>query len=222
MQAGSAAIATPLWCILSLYLNARTPPSTIPAVDSKTFLPAILLGYGVPSGVMAAHRKLFTSTSAHQGIIAAWQAFPIYISLVAFAFKAFLGRAQPESPQDIKSARRHLIFIYKVLGLLAAAGHIMACFSIILSPSPLKAFQATFVPVSAGRNDLLGLVHNFFLWDGLVSLTSAALYAFYIKPSDISPATFLTSLLLLGPGYTLTFVSMERDKILHRPKQKRG
>jgi hypothetical protein len=215
----SVAVWSPIYCLTSLVLRERsTEPGTIPARDSKIFLPAILAGYGIPSAIMAYHKKLFSTTDGMQGAIAWWQIFPLYIGAISLAFKVRLGPAQPESAHDLKSTRRHLAFTYKVFGAICAMGHVIALFSILSSSHPLHAFRDTFIPdFHMSRNNLIGLVHTFFACDCLLSFLALTIYAWAIAPKDLSGASFLIGFVLLGPGYTLMAAADERDKLIHRP-----
>jgi hypothetical protein len=128
-----------------------------------------------------------------------------------------LGPSQPESADDLDSARRHLALTYKILGAVCAIGHIRALFFILTSSSPLAAFQETFVPnFQLDYSDLIGLLHSFFLCDYLLCLLAFTIYAWATRPKNLSAATFVIGLVLLGPGYTMLASGEARDEQIHR------
>jgi hypothetical protein len=219
----SCAVCVPFHCLRSLVLQEQSLISaTVPAREAKTFLPAVLLGYGVPSAVLVFCHQIFATSDGVQGAIAYWQIFPLYIGAVSLSLKAFLGPARPQSADDCKDARRQLAFTYKAFGAICAAGHIITLLFILASPKPWLAFKTTLLPNFSARTDHMGLVNTFFTNDCLLAMLALTIYAWAIAPKVVSVATFVAGLLLLGPGWITMYCMGERDRLIHsaaRPRE---
>ena len=97
MQAFGYGVVMPVYYITDLLLSSHSPPDLRPRspskLQSRVFIPAIALGYVLPSGLQLLH----VSEDLHQIFLALWQPFPIY---VVFFFQIF-AKMHPLTPSPL-------------------------------------------------------------------------------------------------------------------------
>lgn len=161
----------------------RAAGRAVPQAAARALLPAVILGYVVPTVAMYAVPSDGDGGDLTQWIIAAWQPAPIYVNaiLVLATFSLFPSGPTPSTSSgggsaaadvDIPALKR----LYGVLALLAAATHAYTLYA-ILGPqsgalgrdgeaSALDILAAVFVPSGERRfASAYQAVHYVFQWD---------------------------------------------------------
>lgn len=79
MQAFGYGVVMPLYYVVDLLSSSHSPPDlrlrSPSKLQSSVFIPAVTLGYVLPSGLQILH----LSEDLHQIFLALWQPFPIYV-----------------------------------------------------------------------------------------------------------------------------------------------
>ncbi|KAF4540041.1 FAD binding domain containing protein [Lasiodiplodia theobromae] len=111
----------PLYYLVSIYtsgniLYTRTTGRAIHSSVAKALLPALAIGYVLPTILMFLPHE---SAVTHQNYVALWQPFPIYIAGLTFAISAIIRKAQGANSQPIE---REMFALADVAPLRAAYG----------------------------------------------------------------------------------------------------
>ncbi|RYO99222.1 hypothetical protein DL764_006881 [Monosporascus ibericus] len=166
------AVICPLWLVAYTLTSARKAyfleGRDVPSSRAKALVPAIVLGYIIPTLAMYVP---YADTATTQYVIAFWQFAPIVVNPLVFLFSALLPSSPPASPRmpapgsesgDMKYLRR----LYRVLFVTAALDHIATTGAILTSTSPQLGLCHVFLPSRERR--MLGsgqAMHWVFQWD---------------------------------------------------------
>lgn len=115
----------------------------------RSILPAVLIGYVVPTILMFWPWK---SLSTVQAMTALWQPAPIAVQVLVTIFASLYGTSRKSpighhreanaAPQDLK----HLRTIYSVVFVLGAVLHLGVVYTLATSTNPELSFKAVFKP----------------------------------------------------------------------------
>ncbi|KAJ5639915.1 uncharacterized protein N7484_007777 [Penicillium longicatenatum] len=221
----------------------RVSTLSSPALVKFLLLPAIVLGYLVPAGLMG----IFSSSAgsmAHQTAIGAWNMYPLLILPILYVLRVVFSSYPVFSTGTSASASKkvHLhavravnlpaiIFSFAMHFAVVAVSLVTILFPAIIKPAYLTELHpsAIFVPpLALPKATTPGDgVKGFLLWDQLIAyLVVMVVVTLELQSAWTStqragsfcwswyfPALFMTSL-LLGPGTACLIVSWLRDEIL--------
>lgn len=217
----------PVYFLLSVYTTnrnvyARTTGRPVPSHAAKVLLPALCLGYVIPTAMMFLPHE---ESTTQQNAIAFWQPSPLYVPLLAWVGSKAVQALSPTKPFDLEIfENRDLPYLqsgYAFCFFATAITHICTFLYAGLSPS-VSISQAFFSLPEFDSIDLTG----FFKYDMLLCFSSVAIWLLYslfelrrfgyIKTSTAFKALGLTlaSGVLVGPGATYAGVWAWRESII--------
>lgn len=217
----------PLYFLLSVYTTgrtvyARTTGRPVPSNTAKVLLPALCLGYVIPTVLMfLRHEK----SIAQQNVIAFWQPSPLYVSLLAWAGSKAMHSLRSTKPLDLEIfENRDVSYLqsgYAFCFFATAITHICTLVYTSLSPS---------VSISQSFFGLHGLesidITGFWKYDMILCFSSVAVWLLYsvfelrrfgyITTSTAFNAVGLTLIsgVLVGPGATYAGVWAWRESLI--------
>jgi hypothetical protein len=202
----------PIYCLLFLRKNSSSVPGAIPSNKAKMVLPAAVLGFLLPSIIMACRSRLTSSESTQQLIIALWQPFPVYVGALQ-KLLALTVKQKANLQADIASSKMHVKHTYQFAALCCGGSHIYTVSRILAADNPLPMFKRVFfLDSNIARTDISNLAHNFFLSDFLLCFTAVTLLmTLLIRPKQISLFRAIWCWILLGPGALLMWVQWKRE-----------
>lgn len=179
---------------------------------------SIILGYIVPSILMALPAPLVVSPNLHQQFIALWQPFPLWTALIQwlakFVYTLFSSEnSKPRSSKTESLGASYLKaakFPYVFVVAFCAITHLPVLALSALSPSFFENAPAEIVRLS--QSDLYGVyvphapiyglklgslaegVQNFLVWDLYIGLTSVLLWTVLLYRNATSTTTSWLSL----------------------------
>jgi len=202
----------------------------VPDYYAKSLLPAITIGYVVPTVLMFIPWK---DPNTIQIFEALWQPSPMFVPLLTVIFSIIYKLRKPkgvqhESPsaseefQDLPELKR----IYLVTGLLGVALHVYTLSKILTSSDPSFTLKSVFWPDFRAEPKMLG--------EGIRSLFMADFWAFYLASYvwlcsavwdmkrvgrttvDVAKASaaILLASFVIGPGATMSAVWYWREVIM--------
>lgn len=203
-QLATFAVAAPLYCGFQLAVSST---SSRPNVHSIAIPRAVLhalpfifvIGYAVPSGLMLLRTPDVVSFDQKQIIIALWQPWPVYISVMAtlahFLLSPFTRNGNSSSSRCSPALQMAppLRRVYAFAFANAAIGHVAAWTVSIASAvvpvlfnkrfvdalHPARVFGVSF-PSSSSARRVVSVgegVHAFLQWDFLIGSTGVLLWA---------------------------------------------
>ncbi|KAH8890413.1 FAD binding domain-containing protein [Thozetella sp. PMI_491] len=213
----------PLYGLLSLFATnnvffQRTSGRPVDAASAKAVLPALAVGYIVPSILMMTPYK---NVSVWQSCIAAWQVAPLLVSpltsLFASAIRWFEGPKKPD-PKELDQLSNddvpHLLSTYSFTLWSTATVHLATLAYIAVSPG--MSFSSVFFnlqsPFGPLKGDAVEGISSFFKYDliGYVGyMLVSSLYSVYemrrlgyVTTAEAGRAALAVvgSVPLLGPG----------------------
>ncbi|KAG6357457.1 hypothetical protein INS49_013334 [Diaporthe citri] len=217
----------PVYFLLSLYTTsrsvyARTTARPVPSNAAKVLLPALCLGYVVPTVLMfLPHEESITQ----QNMIAFWQPSPLYVSLLAWAGSKALDALRPTKRFDLEIfENKDLPYLrsgYAFCFFATAVTHICTLLYAVLTPSVsfsqaffnLPGFDA--IDISAFmKYDMLLCFSSVMVW--LLYSVFELRRSGYITTSAAFKAVGLTmaSGVLVGPAATYAGVWAWRESVI--------
>ncbi|EKM51197.1 uncharacterized protein PHACADRAFT_151791 [Phanerochaete carnosa HHB-10118-sp] len=146
----TAGVTLPAYFVSHIH-NISSIPTLLPAdalTRVKTILPAIILGYLVPSWFLVFPPK-GVSLDTVQKISAAWQPFPLYTAAFWALFRKVDLSAFGPSAGPHQDASRVLIWLsrsYYVCGLIAAWAHLYVFVPSLFATESSHSFANIFIP----------------------------------------------------------------------------
>lgn len=245
-QVMTYAFATPLYCGIQLKqsITARKPDASNIAIPHKVlrFVPPVfVIGYIVPSALMILQAPSQISVDLKQILIAVWQPWPAYISILLSVIGLLFSRSRNVQLSDYRATRSALRWVYAFAFANAALSHIIAwtvSLATVLSPTvfsrehagflhPRSVFQFIFPwvsPAFVARSIAPG-VHVFLQWDYLIGSVAVLVWglSLYIIAHRVLlgrvgylglgvKTAFLVS--LSGPVATAVELVWERDELV--------
>ncbi|PVH90855.1 FAD/NAD(P)-binding domain-containing protein [Periconia macrospinosa] len=235
-QLFGVAVIAPLYYLASVF-TSRNPtyyiPTTraVPITVGKALLPALLLGYAVPTILMFLP---YGDTATTQSMIAFWQPAPIYVVILIESLSRLIGlgeRKKTQSPLDsYKNYDMPLLNnIYRVTFAISACAHIatiIICMkSTQVSLTSVLIPQKIFTPVGTMaegvfiflQNDFLSCFLATFVW-GIIS--SWDLYRVGMSNVSLlkSFGMMMAGLFLVGPGAAMAATWYWREQIMSRTR----
>lgn len=217
----------PLYFLLSIYTTstsvyARTTGRPVPSNAAKVLLPALCLGYVIPTALMFLPHEEGTT---QQNAIAFWQPSPLYVSLLAWVGSKAVQALSPAKPFDLEIFdNQDLPYLqsgYAFCFFASAITHICTFMYAGLSPS-VSISQSFF---SLPGLDSIDITAGFWKYDMLLCFGSVAVWLLYsvfelrrlgyITTSRMFTAMGLTvaSGVLVGPAATYAGVWAWRESI---------
>lgn len=210
-------------------------------IDLKLLPWSIVLGYVVPSLLMALPPTIVSST-VHQQFIALWQPFPLWTVVVQwsgkFVYNLFATKTSQSDSSQAKSYLKGVGSVYGFVLGLCIVTHLPVLAITLLPPSAFpessviltRLSQSDFFGVYVPYPPVLGLrfsdlaegVQNFLVWDLYVGMTAVLLWATLLyrnATGGISNKSswpkvvwkLLTWTLVSGPMGAATILLWERD-----------
>lgn len=224
-------LIAPLYFLVSTFASRSfsyfSPATrTIPTSTSKVFLPALMIGYIIPTTMLLLP---IGGQEIRQAVLALWQPAPVYVSLLTLFFskaiettKRFQRKGLSESIKDVDGDSHHLKIVYKVTGMMSACFHVSIILSCIISTelSLPRVFvpRDSFAPVARIGDGVFIFFQNDFLMMAVSTLLWcwASMWDLYrVGMSDVSPITAAGIILVLGvmvgPGATVAVVWFWRE-----------
>jgi len=226
----------PLFYVAYTVISAGEPywwplSRDVPPRYSKTILPAVLLGYALPTVLMFWPWK---DPNMVQGMTAFWQPSPIYVQILIVIFAYFYNLRYPEPKHNDRKAKdeprdlKDLKLIYIVTFLIGVFLHFGVVYTLLTSTDPQLSFRTTFVPDIEIRQKSLG--------EGLRNLWLSDFYGFFLASFlwcsyavwdlkrvgranvDVWKASALIALanILFGPGSAMSAVWYWRESAMAR------
>lgn len=174
----------PVYYLISLYtssrlLYTRTSGRAVPTSAARAILPALVLGYILPTLLMFLR---YESAATHQNFVAFWQPSPVYVSLIAYAISSFLSRFDTSDIYDrvfqLKDVTP-LRITYGVAFTFTALSHIATLIYILSNASLSLANVFANLPSPDAMFHETGSVFDFFKWDMTLFLACTALWSLY-------------------------------------------
>ncbi|GJE93620.1 hypothetical protein PsYK624_097800 [Phanerochaete sordida] len=127
---------------------APTPPTPDTVARAHALLPALALGFGLPSLALFAAPARLAPASA-QLLAALWQPFPLWLALLANGLRPFFAAVLPAPAGPAacaRAAKQSIQRTFLACGALSALTHIWALADALTAKSPSAALITTFVP----------------------------------------------------------------------------
>jgi hypothetical protein len=168
-QTVGGAIIIPLYCLAYLRDSGKneyfSPASRrIPLPYAKALLPAMLIGYLIPTLAIFYPLSLYTT----QGLVALWQPTPLYINILTFVFSKFFS----SEGNDTYYLRK----LYILFMLVSALSHIAVLYSVTTSNLTLTNI---FIPrPGMKRSDIATELHHIFQIDFWIIFAASLAWAY--------------------------------------------
>lgn len=184
---------------------------------------ALLVGYVLPSVLMALPVPEAIDFDRKQIFIAAWQIFPVFVGAAAFILSTLAGSTGVAGP-SVEATRK----TYKRLLLLAGAIHfgvivVAAAPGIwtLLTGLPVQGpidFKLMFIPTSSIDPPMVSTMWEGTLvllqWDVYVSSAAALLWISYLSESFVTAFGLgLARSLVVGPWGAVLWAVWDRDEV---------
>ncbi|PSN75601.1 FAD binding domain-containing protein [Corynespora cassiicola Philippines] len=174
----------PLYYLISIYtssqiLYTRTTGRAVPVSVARSLLPALCLGYILPTILMFSR---YEDASTHQNFTAFWQPSPIYVSVLTYAISSILARIDPKDSYDELFQLKDVTPLrvsYGVAFAITALSHIYSL--IYITSNASLSIAEVFFNMPSPDSMLHGAhsIFNFFKWDMTLYFASTALWSLY-------------------------------------------
>ncbi|OQV04581.1 hypothetical protein CLAIMM_09441 [Cladophialophora immunda] len=237
-QTVGGAIIVPIYYLAYLYDTSSnqywTKPRRVPLPYAKALLPAVVIGYLIPTILMFlpySAPDLWTT----QAMVAFWQPSPWYVDGLLWLLPKFYpgGASTTHARAKQEKASGHddigyLNTVYMVSFAVAALSHVAVMSTCLLSSNPQHSFQHMFLPPSADgvHASLVQGIHGIFQADYWIIFAASVAWAYLaiwdLKRAglkrDVGLGAALAAMVLgcvvLGPAATVTLVWWWREGVL--------
>lgn len=216
-QSFGAGCVFPIYFLLHLGqpLPTNLANSSLPVSYARTLIPSSLIGGLLPA--ILALAPLSRSDDTHQIILAAWQCYPMAISLInkTLASTCTVKADRRTSPsRDLPYLRAAYIFAF----LLSFGGHVYSWSSFLLCSKDLpSSFSEIYLPSPSAVTDLKSAAMLFLQYDWICIASSALLWGIFsvapfVKSGMISLVVmFLAGFVFVGPGAVVSLAFFWRE-----------
>jgi hypothetical protein len=166
-----------LYLIIYTYSIPSTP-LPVPLPLTRTLLPAIMLGYYLPSALLYYPYKHIDNTMI---VTAFWQASPIYVNVLWTIFASPLPSAKPG--QDGRSARNIKVTLL-VVGAISALYHWTTIHRCLTSQNPNVNLHSVFLPRQYFGMTLEDALHYIFQIDYLFMFSATSVWCLQVYLRD--------------------------------------
>jgi hypothetical protein len=248
MQNFTLACFGPVFFALHLATSPTARPSptaearragVLPAAPALRLLPlAVLLGYIVPSVVLALPAPGLVSYAAQQAAIAVWTPFPIWVGLAQVILTWCVAGLTPSGSRPAREAdaqhedgvrAARAVYVFALVGSAAVHVGVVAVsastvlFPAIFSPPYVAEFAPAnlLFPKNAAVPSIGAGVLNFMQWDQWIGYTAVLLWALALRHADeaVSLRTWTQGALravlasvVVGPGGAAAWLIWMRDE----------
>ncbi|RFU23734.1 hypothetical protein B7463_g12604, partial [Scytalidium lignicola] len=212
VQTTGFALTSPIWFLLYITTSplARSPATTqsmsslrVPLSKLTVFPLVLSIGYIVPSAFIMLPSPSIVSMETRQKLIAAWQPFPIYTTILMYIFSSLHSSSSTTSSSSISKAYTIASnILYTFLIIFAVITNVLALLVTILptniisivSPAIASALKGSPIPVSFSTVyvpspplpswkavNLADAVHTFLHVDTYVSGSAALVWALILR-----------------------------------------
>ncbi|PGH17463.1 hypothetical protein AJ79_01063 [Helicocarpus griseus UAMH5409] len=121
----------------------------VPARYAKTLLPALLIGYLLPTILLFIP---YTHPHLADLMILNWQPSPLYVNILLTLFSRVYGTLYPDDPNDVPQAAKpppdlpSLNSLYIISFLISVGIHISTIFTALTTSTPALSLSAIFLP----------------------------------------------------------------------------
>ncbi|OHF03728.1 FAD binding domain-containing protein [Colletotrichum orchidophilum] len=221
----------PLYFLISLHTTSsevytRPTGRPIPSTVAKALIPALCLGYAIPTALMFIQ---YGDSVAQQNAIAFWQPSPLYVSLLTWTFSGLLRIVSPTKSLDWeifeKKDQGALQTGYTLAFAITAITHVCALAYAGLSPS-VSLFD-TFLDLPSVASMALGhSIGGFWKYDMLLCFGAVAIWCLYTvyelrrlgyvttRAAIGAAAATLLGQVLVGPGATYAGLWAWRENVI--------
>ncbi|KAK6216063.1 hypothetical protein LQW54_003838 [Pestalotiopsis sp. IQ-011] len=203
----------------------------VPLGQARALLPAIVIGYLVPTVALYVPRGNLDTT---QNLTALWQVAPLIPNVLLPVLAPLFSSTTSASPHSTAGAPadvRHLKRIYLIVGVVTGLTHLATLYICWTSENPQLSLSYVFLPNKGTWKDSTALgLHYIFQWDFWIIYASSILWCFvsimdveryvngtlpmsYVAFSGIK-LTLIT--LVAGPGAAMPFIWNQRENALLR------
>lgn len=230
-QVTGFAVIAPLYYIAYLYTSKDGtywwPLSReIPLEYAKSLLPALLLGYLLPTWLMF-HQ--WSSQRTTQIMIAIWQPSPIYVNVILIVLSRFFKEKQHSNPLAARE-RPDIVYLKVVYAICFSVSLVLHIGTLFLLLSPKSELSlSTVVPLSFRflSGSFVDAIHYIWAWDfviGFLATVSWCLLAQWdlwrVGMTNVTVGQGATvmalALIFLGPGATISAFWYWREMTMAR------
>lgn len=232
-QAFGAAIALPLYYYhhLAWFAKSASQPLRQVPLTAACAIP-FSFGFGAVLPAVIGMLPLWVDRSpiTHENILAVWQLDPLWVSAIQWTVTFALSK--PFCLRQGSSALSHcwIRASYLAAAVFSASGHVYVLVSTVSSSDPAWSMAAMYVPFvrTGGAGDAEKLLRGpwLFLQFDLIIIALASLSWVYLLLCDLVGGqklsgsrlvlALLTSLVLLGPGATVSLALFWREGLLEQ------
>lgn len=179
-------------------------------------LPAILLGYLLPTGMMYYPYKNLDHTML---ATAFWQPSPLLVNLLWAIFALFTSKTKSTTA---KTASKHFGQSSIVIGTIAAICHITTLYACFSADHPTVTLKSIFVPIENAKGAFEDAVHFIFQIDYLIVFLATTVFCVQKRSerravgkagSVIMDVAILgLSTVVVGPGATLALTACRPER----------
>lgn len=211
-QTVGGAVIVPLYFLVHSY-NFGKPDGArlVPLSWAKTLLPAIGLGYLLPTALMF---YPFGNIDYTMLATAFWQPAPVLVNIIWVILK--------QMSSSTGTARPHIRATLAVTGTVAAAAHIGTLYGIFSPSYPSITPSSIFVPLEARATSFEEAAHFIFQIDYLLIFIASTIWCLQSRAEDrvkggkrgtrvADLVLLVVSVGLVGPGATLAWVWYRRQ-----------
>ncbi|EXJ92529.1 hypothetical protein A1O3_01081 [Capronia epimyces CBS 606.96] len=231
-QTVGGAIIVPLYYLAYLWDSADSQywsaeSRQVPVSYAKALLPALLLGYLVPTTLMFlpySDSDLWTT----QAMIALWQPSPWFVNAILWILSTFYGSMDSQTAGQESSLRdmKYLDSTYMVVFLVSVISHFGTVLVCLLSDDPQHSFSHAFVPhVRHVEPNLTEGLHAIFQYDFWIIFAASLLWIWLavwdLKRVGKTNASLSRAALLIlfgtiavGPAATIVGVWYWREHVM--------
>lgn len=209
-QSFGAGIILPLWMAIYFILPSELPHSTRDESNNiRTIFPSVALAFYLPSAILSSG---YLSKYHKTSLSAAWQLFPLWISILQPALAFVINPVTTSS--TTKEARKNCLSYLIYLNTLLHYYSLYKTYQLssIEGTTLLSTLSSTYF-ISTDQPNYPGTAHLFLLFDYLTVFTSSVIFVLF-SPTRVETtsafwkllADLVIRLILTGPGAAVAWV----------------
>ena len=222
-QTVGGAVIVPLYLLTFTYTSSRTAyldkVSIVRSTSSRTLIPAVILGYLLPTALMF---YPFQDLDYTMFATALWQPSPILVNIVWILLASITSSG---------SKAGNVLNAYLMSGLLAAASHLVVLYQAFSSSCPDVTVTSIFIPIERTTAPFEEAVHFIFQIDYLLIFIATSIWCIQTilalqtrlgRNATVLILAVLLGVPTIGPAATLSGVWYWREKKLARLEAGKG